>query len=138
MSHYPHTVKGDETSPAMRELIERLMSLLLAGAHPTLAALREQYGSSRVRSIEYTGVGFFAEFDVPDEVSRVEPASFTGGNVFMRLAGLEAGAGCVLFVHDGRLDMLEGFTYGDERWPAEPIVEAIEAVQPIGISSSVA
>ena len=138
MSQYPHTVSGDEISSAMRELIDRLMSLLLEGTHPSLAVLRAQHGASRLRSVEFTGHGFFAAFEVPDQVPRVEPASFTGGNVAMRMSWLETGAGCLLFIREGRLDTLEGYTYGDEAWPAEPVIESIDAVQPVLISNSVA
>jgi hypothetical protein len=40
------------------------------------------------------------------------------GDVSGELEGLANGAGFVLFIRDGRLKMLEGFTF-DEPWPVD-------------------
>ena len=39
------------------------------------------------------------------------------GDVYAEIPGLEHGAGFVLYIKDGYLDMLEGYSY-DEPWPS--------------------
>ena len=64
-----------------------------------------------------TGVGFFTFFTIPPEVPRLD---VKGRRVFSdvgaELEGVEHGVGFLLFVQDGQLDNLEGFTY-DGPWP---------------------
>jgi hypothetical protein len=40
--------------------------------------------------------------------------------VIAKFSGLSSGAGFLLYVQDGVLHMLEGYTY-DEPWPQEPL-----------------
>ncbi len=95
-----------------------VLDTILAGEHPVLEGLRGQLGVCRVRSRELTGCGFFTEL----LVDRASPAAPTNaeklriGDVSAKIAGLEHGAGFVLFVNDGYLEMLEGYSY-DEPWP---------------------
>jgi len=95
-----------------------VLEKLLHGDAPMLEALRAQARSARV-SRETTGVGFFLTFELPPDVPVVERVDFELGDVHAVLEGLERGAGFVLFVRDGRLSMLEGFSY-DEPWPDAP------------------
>jgi hypothetical protein len=105
-------------SDELTDLERRVIEKLLAGEHPVLEALREQFRTCRVKKRELTGCGFFTEL----EMSRSVKAAPTGqqnlriGDVAARIAGLEHGAGFVLFVSGGYLDMLEGYSY-DESWP---------------------
>jgi len=110
------------------KLVDQLMPLLLAGEHPTLEILRSQLRVSRVRSVELTGVGFFAEFDVPVDAVTVIPPRIVGGDAKIELAGIEHGAGCVLFVDNGRLAMLEGYCNGGEPWLETTAVIAVRDV----------
>lgn len=103
----------------LEDLERGVLDKLLAGEHPVLAALREQAQRGRLLSRERTGVGFYCSFEVPREVPIVEPRNFELDDVNGELQGLAHGAGFVLFVRDGRLDTLEGFSY-DEPWP--PVV----------------
>jgi len=93
------------------------MSLLLEGEHAALATLREQFTVARVTFREMTGVGFFTRFVLPSGVPVLSPpTSFAFGDVYAELEGLRHGAGFVLFVEQGRLYMLEGYSF-DEPWP---------------------
>ena len=112
------------------DLVGRLMPLLLAGEHPTLVTLRAQYQQARIAKVELTGVGFFVDFEIPPELTRTEPRDLAGGGANIAVAGVKHGAGCVLFVREGRLTMLEGFTFDDE-WPEHPQVLAIEDPVPL-------
>lgn len=104
----------DELTDLERNVLEKL----LAGAHPVLQALRQQLWGCRVRSRELTGYGFFTELQI-DRTVPTAPTSVERlriGDVNAKIAGLEHGAGFVLFVNGGYLDMLEGYSY-DEPWP---------------------
>ena len=105
----------------MEQLESHILDLLLDGEHPALAALRSQRERATIRSREYSGVGFFTGFQVPPDAPRATPESFQLGDVWFRLDGCEEEGGVVLFVRDGRLDVLEGYLQADD-WPSEVIV----------------
>ncbi|MBS1910946.1 MAG: hypothetical protein JST22_03075 [Bacteroidetes bacterium] len=95
------------------------MKLLLEGDEPAIATLRQQLDACRVESRELTGAGFYVKFAVPNFAPRISGnKSFNFGDVSADIDGLASGAGFVLFVKDGALDMLEGYSY-DEPWPTE-------------------
>ena len=106
----------------LNDLESSVLEMLLDGDRPVLAALREQARCCSVEKREFSGVGFFADLHVPRDVpSAAVPTDgprITLGDVYAEAESLEHGAGFVLFVEDGRLDMLEGFTY-DEPWPED-------------------
>ena len=104
--------------PAGLTPLERgVMGYLLKGDDPTLEILRRQFSAATVVGREYTGVGFFAQFAV-DSMSPRIPATqrITLGDVIVEFPRLKHGAGFVLFIDQGAINMLEGFTY-DEAWP---------------------
>jgi hypothetical protein len=98
-------------------LEQAVLDKLLAGEHPALAVLRRQATMARVAGRKNTGVGFFCDFEV-DESAPTLLGDFQIGDVFGELEGLAHGAGFVLFIRDGQLSMLEGFTF-DEPWPQQ-------------------
>jgi hypothetical protein len=96
-----------------------VLDKLLTGDHPVLIALRAQARKATVASREYTGAGFFCSFEVPPDAPLVNGRpNFHFGDVDATMGGLQRGAGFVLFVRNGRLDLLEGYSY-DEPWPRE-------------------
>jgi hypothetical protein len=106
-------------SAQLSDFEQQAMNTLLKGEDPILSTLRQQLKASRVAGREYTGVGFYTTFKVPDESQRVpQRKRFTIGDVVAEIKGLAHGAGFLLFVENGVLDFLEGFTY-DEEWPTE-------------------
>jgi hypothetical protein len=114
----------------MLDLVGHLMSLLLAGDDPASAALREQYARDKIVSVELTGVGFFVEFGVSSDAPRAEPKELTGGHVNIQVEGVMHGAGCLLFVRDGVIVRLEGYTY-DDKWPERPVVVSLTEPIPL-------
>ena len=93
--------------------------MLLRGDNEVLAVLRQQAKEAKVSSRKMTGVGFFTEFDVPPQAPRVMGRpTFKLGDVNGTADNVKHGFGFVLFVADGALSMLEGYTY-DEPWPDE-------------------
>jgi len=93
--------KGYSSTAAPRSVIEltnRLVPLLIEGAHPALAALREQSAQARIGQVELTGSGFCVDVDVPQGVPLADPLDFAGGDAVITLVGEDIRAGCALFV----------------------------------------
>jgi hypothetical protein len=108
-------------------LLERaVLETLLSRDEPGYDELREQLTSCRVVSREMTGVGFYSTLKVdaatPPVAADVGNPLGTGhafpDDIYAAIEGLEQGAGFVLWLDDGWLSQLEGFTY-DEPWPDE-------------------
>jgi hypothetical protein len=79
--------------------------------------LREQYKKARVVKREFTGVGFFTNFEIPNNVLRItEPVERGYGNVICDINGIKDFGGFVLFIEKGVMTCLEGYTFYDE-WP---------------------
>jgi hypothetical protein len=112
------------TEVSQEEFEHKLMELLLQGDHPTLAVLRQQYSSAKVIRREFSGVGFFTTFEVSENSPKVTPENITGGNVVIELENLPNGAGCVLFVRDGKLSFLECYTFTDP-WPNQIVIKSL-------------
>lgn len=106
------------------DLVQKVMELLLQGDHPFLAALRKQYLSIHVVRHEFSGNGFFTTFEVPEGIPIVTPKNISGGNVEIELENLPNGAGCVLFIRDGKLSMLEIYSNTDP-WPDRIVIKSI-------------
>lgn len=101
----------------LNEFERAVLNALLSGDGSTLKVLREQARVARLVSRESTGVGIFLNFEVPTSAPSLSERDFAFGDVFAEIEGLRHGAGFVLFVTDGRLSMLEGYSYA-EPWPA--------------------
>lgn len=101
-------------SPLEKAVLERL----LAGEHPVLAALRIQAERGKLASREHTGVGVFCNFAIPRDAPRITSHKrIVFGDVHARIDGLEYGAGFLVFVIDGYLGLLEGYSFDGEPWP---------------------
>ena len=102
--------------------IERqVMQMLLAGDHPTLKSLRQQFEHSCVTDRNFTGLGFFTSFEVRDDSARIEtPKRIVISDVCADVDGLEFGCGFVLFVDDGLIGTLECHLWGDGALPKDP------------------
>ncbi|SRR6266511_2358771 len=101
----------------LTDLERAVLEKLLAGDDQRLAELREQLETTLVSKREMTGVGFFTTLSVLNSTHRLDDRSFELGDVSADITGLTHGAGFVLFIRNGLLDTLEGYTYGDDRWP---------------------
>lgn len=104
----------------LNDLEAAVLDKLLAGDNPALALLREQRRRICVKKREYSGVGFFTEFELRQGAPRLPistPIRF--GDVLAELDGMEHGAGFILFIDNGFLTMLEGYSNANENWPEE-------------------
>jgi len=98
-------------------LIKLIMEKLLEGEETTLEILREQFKNGKISETEFTGYGFFSSFVIPDDVSRTKKESFQIDDLHVDVKKLSNGIGFVLFIKNGIINQLEGFTYGDEECP---------------------
>ena len=104
---------------ALTTLEKRVLEMLLSGQDEVLTILRQQAKQLQVSSREMTGVGFYTEFLVPPDAPRTPGRStFRLGDVNGVANNVSHGLGFLLYVKDGALSMLEGYTY-DEPWPDE-------------------
>ena len=94
-----------------------VMCKLLHGEHPFLENLRNQFLHCEVVSQNYTGMGFFIDFKV-DKKFAYGNVNSEIGDVDAKMDGIQHGIGFVLFIRQGLLSMLEGYTY-DEPYPTE-------------------
>jgi hypothetical protein len=101
----------------MNDLESTILSALLSGNRDELAVLREQAKHARIQKRENTGVGFFTEFAVAAEAPRLNRSRLIISDVGADLDDLDHGAGFVLFVQEGAIHCLEGFSF-DEPWPS--------------------
>jgi hypothetical protein len=110
----------------LTKLERAVLDMLLAGELPAAEVLRAHVRVGRVAERRMTGVGFFTTFAVPADAPRVH-GSFQLGDVLATIEGLTHGAGFVLWVKDGALGVLEGYTF-DEPWPREILEFRLEYV----------
>lgn len=87
---------------------------LFSEAPEISSPLERQLSVARVAKRENSGSGFFTTISVPDTVDPVERSEPLSGETYARLPGLEYGLGFALFFGGGRIETLEGFTYGPE------------------------
>jgi len=101
----------------LNELERAVMEMLLAGDDPALAVLATQFCLANAARREFTGVGFYIDFDVPPDAPRlVCRNAFHIADVDGDISGLQHGAMFVLHGCDGVITYLEGVTL-DEPWP---------------------
>jgi hypothetical protein len=102
----------------LEPLEEAVLQKLLDGNHPVLAALRRQLAGLEVKERRLTGVGFFTVFSTTEGVppAAVPPGGSPFGDVEATISGMEHGAGFLLWLSNGRIEKLEGYSY-DEPWP---------------------
>lgn len=96
---------------------QAVLEMLLAGSIPLLVELRRQFEVCTIKKRKFTGHGFFTDFSVPEETQKRVGLDLVLDDVLGEdISGLQNGAGFLLFIKDGILDYLEGFSY-EERWP---------------------
>lgn len=79
--------------------------------------LEKQYQAAKVINREFSGYGFYTNFEITDKKLRLkEIKNMELGNTQAKLDGLKFGAGFILFIKDGLIKSLECYTY-DEPWP---------------------
>lgn len=97
---------------------KRLMRMILAGNEKTLETLREQYAIARIKSVESSDVGFFIRFLIRNQKNlNINNKSFEIGDVDGNINGIRGALGFILYVKDGFIEALEGYTNVVDKWP---------------------
>ena len=97
---------------------KKLLEKLLQGENLILQELRSQYKNSTV-SIEFTGVGFFTDFNVHNCKPIANGKYFQIGDINAFIDGDDSKIGFILFIKNGFLSLLEGYTISLNEWPEE-------------------
>lgn len=104
------------------EQFERqVMTALLAGDDPILAALREQYAAATVRGRERTSTGFVTRFEIPATAPAIPRKLLHLDDLQVQIEGATTPADTSVHVHNGRLRSLECFVY-EGAFPDEPAI----------------
>jgi hypothetical protein len=107
------------TFPETGGVESELIRALLAGDHPLLAALRNQYEIAKLVDRELTGSGFYLTFAVDAPAHRLELPDVAIDDVQFELEGLERGGGAIAHVTNGYLHIVEAYLSA-EAWPRTP------------------
>jgi hypothetical protein len=104
----------------VNDLEKAVMEMILEEEIPEKEILKEQWRQAKIRERRLTGTGFFLDLDIPDNVPRTATRSDFNSDrgdttVVAHIPELKNGMGFILFVRDGKLSSLEGYTYED--WP---------------------
>ena len=100
-----------------KKLVDRVMKMLLEGQDEFLYKLRIQFESSEILSEEESGVGIFVDFESHKDQIELEPIK--GRIIFGDVIGMiqkKPIVGFLLYIEDGLITTLEGYTLGDELW----------------------
>ncbi len=100
----------------MMRLTKEALTLAGKGEGTECEVLRNQLANASIAQLDYTGAGFFADLSVP-ECTPILTRSGVVGDIHIRAQGVDAPLGMLLFVKDGRAEMLECFAYAD--WPSD-------------------
>lgn len=108
----------NDTIKPFEEFEHAVMQKILEEDTSINRLLREQYKNAQVVSRDFTGVGFFTDFSVPENIARItEPVPYGYGNVICDINGIKTFGGFVLFIDHGVMICLEGYIFYDE-WPS--------------------
>jgi hypothetical protein len=111
------------------ELEREATAMLLAGDHPVLEALRQQWRKATVVRRWYGWSGGHVEWSVPQEVPPIAEADFgTISDVRADVHFLERPVTFSVFIVDGRLDGLS-CTIGAAEWPDPLLVQRLYYVR---------
>ncbi len=100
----------------LTNLEAEVLRKLLSGDNEVLALLRRQLAVCRCSKRELTGGGFYTYLDVSTYGGARPKLNLKFGDVIASMRGLQNGAGFLLYIDDGFLTMLEGYSFG-EPWP---------------------
>ncbi len=107
-------------------LIKKVMNKLLEGDNIILEKLRTQYDTAEIVSIDSSDVGFFVDFNVNHNGYLSEPMirdSFEIGDVNGSYKGIDYAVGFLLFIREGKISTLEGYTISVDHWPDDEELE---------------
>ena len=107
---------NDKVIP-FEEFEKAVMKKILEREDNISKILWQQYKSARVIKRDFTGSGFFTSFEASKDSPRItETVDRSYGDVIASINGSSFDFGFVLFLENGMLSCLEGYTWTD-KWP---------------------
>lgn len=101
----------------LTSLEKAVLDMMLDKPGERFEVIRRQLACATVSKRRFSGVGFFTDFVVPiDAAVQRDLPNMEIGDVVAEFPSVQHGAGFVLFIRNGVVRMLEGYTY-DEPWP---------------------
>jgi hypothetical protein len=109
---------------------DEVLQFILTGDSLPLNILRAQLGSVTNRERTFNSAGFFTKFTLGGTPQLIGGSlmSFAISDVVAKMPDLEFGAGFILFISNGRLDTLEGYTF-QEPWPNRLIINNLSYME---------
>ena len=103
-------------------LERKILKLLLARKFGETSAIVRGLGMLRCTSRKMTGTGYFLNFDTRGNSTKIDHSDDELSEDFpTRLLPPQDLVGFTLFIRNGRLSWLEGYTFGDVSWPEGPL-----------------
>ena len=100
------------------KLAKRVVEKLLKGENKILKQLQKQFECIEIVSEEANPVGFYINFKVLKDSLRIDQIrDFNFGDVDGNVDEIEGAVGFVLYVRNGYISMLEGYTNIIDEWP---------------------
>jgi len=98
------------------EFENAIMKAILKDKTEQNTILLQQYAVAEVVSREFTGHGFFTDYSVPSITCVLPNSENIELGCLGELEGVRNGVGFILFIREGVIQTLEGYTY-EEEWP---------------------
>jgi hypothetical protein len=133
---YPRELHGSAISSDLKALILTLAYRLLDGPTRQHAVLRQRLDTAGIERVTLTGAGVVAYFAVTPDAPTIVPEKMIGGEVEITSPAMDAPAGSLIAVKDGRLNFVEIYTYGDKGWPDIPGIVSLGTATPLPISEA--
>ena len=111
-----------------KEIIDYVMTRLIHRIGDKSSFYREQYKHAKVIRIEENGAGFFVDFScehAPD-IDLYNDDNMTVGGLYGNTKETKNAVGFILFIRNGRISCLEGYTNGVDSWPSDDQMEVVE------------
>ena len=87
-----------------------MMNIANISCTQTKKILSEQYKNAIVTKRTFDKVGFYTYFEIPNHIERLKSDIKPFGNVEFNINDTEASVGCVIFVKNGAISVLECYT----------------------------
>jgi hypothetical protein len=107
------------------KLAHKVMKLLLQGDDEVLRILQSQYQDTAIISEKYSDFGFYINYHLKKTSRSIPALLFKTTFIIDDLDGFfnngEQQVGFILYIRDGYLSCLEGYTMGVEKWPDDDL-----------------
>ena len=98
----------------------QIMQSMLVKKYGPRSKFLDQLAAARVEQRRLSGVGIFVDLLVPGRVAAVDQINTEISEDYRTVLDAPGDlVGFTLFIRNGYLSFLEGYTFGDVRWPEE-------------------